>query len=132
MKYLFLYTFFTLFTLNVNSQSNINPNEQNDNQITNTAQYRLFPTQNIWNFIKLDTRSGLMWQVQFSLNSEGRLITNLNPLPLVIKDQEVNDRFTLYPTQNMYNFILLDQINGKTWQVQWSTTSENRMVVPIE
>jgi hypothetical protein len=132
MKYLFLYTFLVLSILNVNSQSDINPSEKNDNQITNSAQYRLFPTQNIWNFIKLDTRSGLMWQVQFSLNNEGRLVSSLNQLPLVLKDQEVNDRFTLYPTQNMYNFILLDQINGKTWQVQWSTTSENRMVVPIE
>jgi len=132
MKYLFLYTFLVLSILNVNSQSDINPSEKNDNQITNSAQYRLFPTQNIWNFIKLDTRSGLMWLVQFSLNNEGRLVSSLNQLPLVLKDQEVNDRFTLYPTQNMYNFILLDQINGKTWQVQWSTTSENRMVVPIE
>jgi hypothetical protein len=47
------------------------------------------------------------------------------------KDEELNERFTLYPTQNMYNFILLDQIDGKTWQVQWSTDPELRGVVPI-
>ena len=33
-------------------------------------------------------------------------------------------RFTLYPTQNKFNFILLDQTDGRTWQVQWSTKSE--------
>lgn len=33
-------------------------------------------------------------------------------------------RFTLYPTQNRYNFILLDQTDGRTWQVQWSTKPE--------
>ena len=48
------------------------------------------------------------------------------------KDQEVNDRFTLYPTQNIYTFILLDQIEGKTWQVQWSSDRENRAILPIE
>ncbi|MEI6662551.1 MAG: hypothetical protein WCL01_10525 [Comamonadaceae bacterium] len=33
-------------------------------------------------------------------------------------------RFTLYPTRNMYNFILLDQDVGRTWQIQWSTDKE--------
>ena len=42
-----------------------------------------------------------------------------------------NGRFTLYPTKNMYNFILLDQVNGKTWQIQWSIDEENRMIIPI-
>ena len=37
-------------------------------------------------------------------------------------------RFKLYPTNNMFNFIMLDVINGKTWQVQWSTEPENRIV----
>lgn len=34
-------------------------------------------------------------------------------------------RFTLYPTQNVFTFILLDQIDGRMWQVQWSTKAEN-------
>lgn len=29
-------------------------------------------------------------------------------------------------------FILLDQINGRTWQVQWSLEPEKRIVIPIE
>lgn len=40
-------------------------------------------------------------------------------------------RFKLYPTNNMFNFIMLDVINGKTWQVQWSTDPENRIVKRI-
>jgi hypothetical protein len=44
----------------------------------------------------------------------------------------MNDRFTLYSTQNMYTFILLDQVDGKTWQVQWSTEAKNRFIIPIE
>lgn len=34
-------------------------------------------------------------------------------------ENEVNDRFTLYPTKSIYTFILLDQLDGRTWQVQY-------------
>jgi hypothetical protein len=40
--------------------------------------------------------------------------------------------FTLYPTQNIYTFILLDQLEGKIWQVQWSTDIKTRAIIPIE
>lgn len=93
--------------------------------------YQLYPTQNMWNFIKLDTRNGKMWQVQFGMDNESRFETFLNIVPLVSKEKEVNNRFILYPTQNIYNFILLDQIDGNTWQVQWSTDPNNRGVIPI-
>ncbi len=110
--------------------------KQNDNASTTqsaiTVTYRLFPTQNMWTFIKLNTRNGQMWQVQFSMESDSRFVTNLSLETLVSKDKEVNDRFTLYPTQNMYTFILLDQLNGRTWQVQWSTDSTSRGIMPIE
>jgi hypothetical protein len=107
-------------------------NEDLIGQTANPVPYRLFPTQNIWTFIKLDTRNGQMWQVQFSMQSEGRFVTFLNSDPLVTKEKEVKDRFTLYPTQNIYTFILLDQLEGKIWQVQWSTDIKTRAVIPIE
>ena len=36
--------------------------------------------------------------------------------------------FTLYPTKNIYNFILLDQEDGSAWQVQWGE-EEHRTVL---
>ena len=39
-----------------------------------------------------------------------------------------NGRYKLYPTDNMYNFIMVDVIDGLTWQVQWSTKSDERFV----
>jgi hypothetical protein len=94
--------------------------------------YKLFPTKNIWTFIKLNTRNGLMWQVQFTVSNDGsRFETPLNADKLVGADEEKDGRFTLYSTENIYNLILLDQINGKTWQVQWSGETENRVVLPI-
>ena len=94
--------------------------------------YRLFPTQNMWTFIKLNTRNGEIWQVQFDVKDNNRFETYLNLLPLASIDKEVNGRFTLYSTQNIYTFILLDQLDGRTWQVQWSIEPENRLIVPIK
>ncbi len=95
--------------------------------------YKLFPTTNMWNFIKLDTRNGKMWQVQYSIKDEdgyrGEVV--LNGSSLLPNGNGGNGRFTLIPTQNMYNFILLDQQSGKTWQVQWSFEEEQRLVIPI-
>lgn len=94
--------------------------------------YRLFPTQNMWTFIKLNTRNGLMWQVQYDVQDNNRFETYLNFLPLVGKEKEVDNRFTLHSTSNTWTFILLDQIDGGVWQVQWSMEPENRVVIPIE
>jgi len=97
----------------------------------NNVVYRLFPTKNMWTFIKLNTRNGKMWQVQYTVNDKNRFETYLNTISLIAKDNEENGRFTLYPTQNTYNFILVDQIDGRLWQAQWSIKSENRGIIPI-
>ena len=118
------------------AQNQVVENESTPNNITQKcheiAVYKLFPTQNMWTFIKLNTRNGKMWQVQFDVQGDNRLETFLNMVPLVTKEKEVNGRFTLYPTENIYTFILLDQIDGKTWQAQWSAEIQKRGVIPIE
>lgn len=96
-----------------------------------TSVYQIFPTQNRWNFIKLNTRNGKMWQVQYGMEKYDNFETELNLISLVTEEMEINGRFTLYPTQNIWNFILLDQINGNTWQVQWSMEAKSRVVFPI-
>ena len=87
--------------------------------------YRLFQTQNRWTFLKLDTRSGIITHVQYSTDNK-QMEYPLNPTPLVEKEEQKPGRFFLYPTENTYNFILLDQISGKCWQVQWNIDEENR------
>lgn len=37
----------------------------------------------------------------------------------------LKERYKLYPTQNMYNFLLLDTKTGQIEQIQWSMKSEN-------
>ncbi len=95
------------------------------------AVFNLYPTENYFTFIKLDTRNGKMWQVQYNTDSEKRFTSTLNDIELVIKSEESNQRFMLIPTINMFTFLLMDQIDGQTWQVQWNSDPLKRMVVPI-
>ena len=95
-----------------------------------TVVYRLFSTRNMYTFIKLNTRNGQMWQVQWGTDSKYQFVNTLSDISRVNKDEEKNGRFFLYPTTNIYNFILLDQIDGRVWQVQWGEKAE-KMVVPI-
>lgn len=111
------------------NQANTNSSPTSDN----TDVYQLFPTLNMWTFIKLNTRNGQMWQVQYSVKGdEYRFETDLNLTSLVSKEDERNGRFYLYLTQNMYNLILLDQLDGRVWQVQWSAEAENKGIIPIK
>jgi hypothetical protein len=104
-----------------------------NNFVSENYIYKLFPTKNFWTFIKLNTRNGKMWQIHFSVKGdEERGILDLNSSSLVSIDKEVNGRFTLYPTENNFNFLLLDQIDGNTYQVQWSMDAANRGVIPIK
>jgi len=121
-----------LTTLHAFAQVDRKQNDGSSTQNHNLVAYRLFPTQNMWTFIKLNTRNGQMWQVQFDIKGDNRFVTSLSAEPLVFKENEVNDRFTIYATQNIYTFILLDQLNGKTWQLQWSTEPKNRGIILIE
>ena len=98
------------------------------------VRYRLFPTQNMWTFLKLDTMTGKIWQVQYSVEgAKYRFETVLNSVDLArrLKQERVVGRFMLYATQNTYNFVLLDQIDGYTYQVQWNGDADQRFVIPI-
>lgn len=119
-------------TLMITACTQTQMKDSSSTPVADTLVYRLFPTQNMWTFIKLDTRTGQMWQVQYSTKGDDyRFQTSLSQMSLVPKEEETNGRFTLYTTQNTYNFILLDQLDGRMWQVQWSMEPENRAVIPI-
>ncbi|BFO65438.1 hypothetical protein [Chryseobacterium sp. KCF3-3] len=93
--------------------------------------FQLFPTQNMWTFLKLNTRNGQIWQVQYSMKDTNRFEIKLNSNSLTTAEGEMDGRFNLYPTQNFNSFLLLDQTDGRVWQVQWSTKPEEMSMVPI-
>jgi hypothetical protein len=121
-----------LFVFSANSQEKQTTPFQEIQNSENSV-FKIFPTQNYWTFLKLDTRNGKIWQVHYTISKEGfqgEKILNSDSL-LWPSDGETKGRFTLYPTNNIYNFILLDQINGNTYQVQWNNEQEKRFVSRI-
>lgn len=113
-----------LFTLQVMAQDARPEPTQNP-----TAAFRLFNTTNVYMLLKLDTRDGgRIWQVQWG-DKDHRFIEPLNPAPLVAGGK--TGRFTLYPTSNIYTFVLLDQETGSAWHVQWGKVTE-RFLLPIK
>ena len=131
MKKIVIFAVIALVTMTTFAQTQTQTKTISTLSPDNDIVYRLFPTQNRWIFIKLNTRNGQMWQVQYSLE-DNNLEVPLSLATRVFSQEEVNGRFFLYTTNNMYNFILLDQIDGRVWQVQWSTEAKNRLVIRID
>lgn len=96
------------------------------------AKFLLFPTQNIHVFLKLNTRTGEVFMVQYSLDENERFEKKIETgAPFVRKGDQENGRFFLYPTNNIYNFLLLDLIDGRVWQVQWGMEEKYRFYTRI-
>ena len=95
--------------------------------------YKLYKTENMYTFLRLNTSNGKIDQVQWSLDRDKEFISVLNDVDLTygISIGNYTDRFELYPTQNMYQFILLDKNFGSMWHVQWGFESKKRWIVPI-
>lgn len=140
----FLLAFFTCYgqTNTTKSASNKNSFSRKDSlefQYMDTyvrqlrePEFELYPTTNMWNFLKLNTRTGQIWIVQFDVNGSNRGHTILNPDNLVwLEKDEICGRFKLQATQNMWNFLLLDQIEGRVWQVQWGLERKDNMIIRI-
>lgn len=104
----------------------IEPSQRTD------ATFRLFRTQNIFNFLELDTRNGRVWQVQWSLEENQRIISPINTVRLGPDPANTKPgRYTLYPTSNIFTFMLLDQEDGFTWQIQWGLKPGEQLIKPI-
>lgn len=97
------------------------------------APYRIYRTDNIWNQLLLDTQTGKIWQISYGIDSKAlRGKIPINVIPLAKGENATVGRFTLYPTDNMWNFLLIDQIDGRVWQCQFGTEDGRQMILPIE
>lgn len=96
---------------------------------TTSNRYKMYPTENIYNFLKLDTQTGRIEQVQWSLDDRKEFSHTLNREDLSWSTGM--NSFELYPTQNMYQFLLLDKATGRTWHVQWGLSDNKRWIKRI-
>lgn len=90
-----------------------------------TQTYKLYQTDNINNQLKLNTKTGEIYQVQ---NDGQTFLLHPSTTP----NNEIANRYCLYKTQNMWTFILVDSFNGMLWQCQYSVKdTENIFSIPI-
>ena len=85
------------------------------------GRFKMYQTDNIYILIKLDTATGIIKLVQWSLDSDKEFETYVNSEDLSGGLLSEKGRFELYPTKNMFQLILLDTLIGSTWHVQWGT-----------
>ena len=89
--------------------------------------FKIYKTENTYNLIKLDTATGQTWQVQYRLGDTESMTVVIDDSSLLwYSEPEIAGRFELYPTNNMYQFILIDTQTGRTWQIQWNTAPSKR------
>ncbi|MBE6324713.1 MAG: hypothetical protein E7074_07030 [Bacteroidales bacterium] len=84
--------------------------------------FKMYKTESLYNLLKLDTKTGKVWQVQWYLddpNREGTWV--INDSDLSMGEGYGSNSFELYPTNNIYQFILIDKTDGRMWHLQWGT-----------
>ena len=118
-----------LFAFNLKAQDQLQFNQVNHTVNTN-VRYKLYPTFNVWTFLKLDT--GDLTQVHFSIDEEEAEVYLGAPPKIIDEKDAVNGRFELYPTSNSWTFLLLDQIDGDVYHIQWHQNRDNRAVIKIK
>ena len=92
--------------------------------------YRIFKTQNMWNLLLLDTRTGQLWQVQYTIDAKG----DRTVIPIsteILADGNEDGRFSLTVTENMWTSILVDTKDGRLWQCQFDIKDDDRFCIRI-
>lgn len=94
--------------------------------------FKMLSTQNLFIFLKLDTATGKIWMVQYGMGDRKGVVVPLDDTSLLEPEAtEVNGRYELYSTENMFTYILLDTQKGSTYQVQWNVEEDNRFRIPL-
>lgn len=96
------------------------------------GRFKLYKTENNYNFLELDTKTGKIKQVQWSLDAKNECTVIINNVDLSWGTGYGSGSFELYPTSNMYQFILIDKTNGRKWHVQWGLENANRWIRYID
>ena len=102
--------------------------EQIELDLSLKQRYKLYPTENIYTFLLLDTKTGRIDKVQWNLDTKKEFTVSVNRDDLSYGYGYGSGSFELYPTQNMYQFILLDKTSGRTWHVQWGMDASERWI----
>ncbi len=89
-----------------------------------TSRFQMFKTQNIWNFILLDSYNGRLWQFQYSTQDfDEKMIIPINRYELVSDNERCI--FSIQPLTSMFQYYLINDSTGDMWKFQWSTKGDD-------
>jgi hypothetical protein len=143
MKKIILLCFWTLITAVSFAQNNTNARQDSILEVINEklssikyqqtdfGRHKLYPTDNMYVFLKLDSGTGVIKLLQWSLKKSEEFEIYVNSDDLSNGYLREAGRFELYPTKNIYQFILIDTVLGSTWHVQWGFESGDRWIRKI-
>lgn len=81
IKELIPFTINLLITISISAQNQTTPAKTTtgiNQEDIYPPKYKLIPTEIRWNYIKLNTRNGLMWQVKIDIEEDNRFENYLN------------------------------------------------------
>ena len=100
--------------------------KQTEYDMSMMSRFKLYGTENIYTLLQLDTMTGRIEQVQWGFDADEEFSITINSEDLSYEFGK--NKFELYPTQNMYQFILIDTTNGRKWHVQWGMEPKKRWI----
>lgn len=127
-----LLVLFSIFTLASHAQTT-NPAKENiERYYVEPVAFKLYETSMPDNFLKLDTRNGKIWILQHHTKKEYQFTSPQNSQSLIgPNEDEKNGRFILQGTSFINRYLLLDQISGRVWQVDWARDISKRKITEI-
>ena len=89
------------------------------------GRYKLYQTENVYTFLQLDTKTGMIEQVQWSLDSDNEGSVTINSDDLTYGYGYGSGSFELYPTKNMYQFILIEKqvVRNGMYSGEWKAVN---------
>jgi len=88
--------------------------------VGNAQTFKLYQTENIHNQLRLNTKTGEVYQIQ---NDGQKFLIHKSTTP----ENDISNRYMLRKTENIWTFILLDKFSGKLWQCQYSVKGTEYM-----
>lgn len=93
--------------------------------------FKIYKTENNHIVLKLDTRTGKAWMTQFRSGDTESAEVPISYSGLEFEGNSWNGRFDMYPTNNMFKFIIVDTYTGKTYLLQWHFEENKRFIEEI-
>ena len=112
--------------------ANIRLLEQIEMDLSLKKRFKIYKTEDMNTMLELDTKTGVVKQIHWALKSDEEKVYTINPNDLSESAELGPGVFELYATNNMYQFILINKMNGSKWHIQWGDDKEHRWIRKIK